>query len=450
MADSPATASRQQSNEDAAAEALQSRAEALKGLLSFAPRPFVIEFAGTPKSGKSTSVEAIRHFFNRAGFRVHVLRERAEVCPIPMKGHLFFNTWCAASMLAELLANVDTEADVIIIDRGIFDALVWLQMQEQRGELTGDEARAIEAFFLLDRWRTLVDLSVVMNVPAEEAMQRENSQRISRKTGSIMNTEVIGKISDAVSIAVEKYGPRFGGVVEHATMGNSVRMSNIDLASKILDRFEAFVDTEILVVPIGELRRASAKDGGAFSAAARAEILNCLAESGTVMRRSAAEKNRDYVQVISCGVLTYEDQVFVFERKERDPKYNLYGKATIWQGAHVLPRGGESEAIMRDAIMERISRSLFLSRSFAAEFRGYCWDPQNHERNPHFGAVFRVHIDNPHTATDLRKKEFRRGRGHGLAGKFVNWDELSGSAADASLEDWSQTILRERAEFLES
>src|SRR3954466_4175 len=148
---------------DKQVEKLEARAKAIHdNLLSFASRAFVIEFAGTPKSGKSTSVEAIRHFFTRMGFRVHVLAERAAVCPIPMKGHLFFNTWCAASMLAELLANVETEPDIILVDRGIFDALVWLVLQEQRGELTAAEARAIEAFLLLDRWRSLIDLAIVM------------------------------------------------------------------------------------------------------------------------------------------------------------------------------------------------------------------------------------------------------------------------------------------------
>src|ERR1051325_10881641 len=131
---------------------LERRAADLRPLLEFASRAFVMEFAGTPKAGKSTTVEAIRHFLTRYGFRVHLLTERAAVCPIPMKGHLFFNTWCVASMLAELLANIETETDVIIVDRGLFDALVWLTLQERRGELTGAEARTIESFILLERW----------------------------------------------------------------------------------------------------------------------------------------------------------------------------------------------------------------------------------------------------------------------------------------------------------
>ena len=110
--------------------------------------------------------------------------ERASVCPIPMKGHLFFNTWCASTMLAELLANVETETDIIIVDRGLFDALVWLTLQRQRGELTGDEAQIIENFLLLERWRTLIDLAVLMKVTPDEAIKRELAPRISAKLGA--------------------------------------------------------------------------------------------------------------------------------------------------------------------------------------------------------------------------------------------------------------------------
>ncbi len=77
-------------NLEAELQELEKRAEALRSLISFAQRAFVIEFAGTPKSGKTTSVEAIRHFFARHGFNVHVLVERASVCPIPHEGASLF------------------------------------------------------------------------------------------------------------------------------------------------------------------------------------------------------------------------------------------------------------------------------------------------------------------------------------------------------------------------
>jgi predicted NUDIX family phosphoesterase len=423
---------------------LERRAKALHdNLLAFASRAFVIEFAGTPKAGKSTSVEAIRHFFSRHDFRVHVLIERASVCPIPMKGHLFFNTWCAATMLAELVANVDTETDIIIVDRGIFDALVWLTLQRQRHEVTADEAQTIEAFLLLDRWRSLIDLAVVMNVTPEEAMTRENSQRISPKPGSIMNPEVLGNIGAAVGAAVREYRPKFGSVIEYGTAGQNVRLSNTNLASEILNHFEAFLDPEILVVPTRELAKLPLNNGGAFSEDAREQLLKCISSFGKFVRRSHAETDAETAQMIACGLLMHNDDVFLFERKERDPKYSLYGKATIWQGAHVprvTAKGGED--LLKSALLDRISRSLFLSRTFPVDLVGYCWEPNSDKSKHHFGVIFKVEIDNDHTAADLRRKEFRHGRGHGLAGRFVSWKSLaSGELKQPNLEGWSVAIL---------
>jgi hypothetical protein len=55
--------------------------------------------------------------------------------------------------------------------------------------------------------------------------------------------------------------------------------------------------------------------------------------------------------------------------------------------------------------------------------------------------VYQIQIDNPHTALDLRKKEFRKQRGHGLAGKFQQWGTLFAPDVRDVLEPWSQAIL---------
>lgn len=422
---------------------LEQRVGTVRSVLQYAPRAFVMEFAGTPKSGKSTSVEAIRHFFSRHEFRVHVLVERASVCPIPMKGHLFFNIWCAATMLAELLANVDTDTDLIVVDRGLFDALVWLMLQRERGELTSEEAKTIEDFLLLERWRTLIDLAVVMNVAPDEAISRENSPRISPKPGSIMNPDVLSAISNSVTATVDRYRSKFRDIIVHSTSGETIRQSNVRLANEIIDHFLSFLNPEILVVPRHELAKLPLQNGGAFTAEARDQLVACISAYGRYMRRADAEADADHVQIIPCGILIHENQAFLFQRKERDPKYSLYGRLTIWQGCHVARREGKGGLdLLRDALLDRITRSLHLSRLFPLDFEGYCWDPNDEKSNRHFGVVFRVTINNDSTATDLKKKEFRRGRGYGLAGGFIGWEKLSSQDVKPSLEAWSLAILR--------
>ncbi|OGP60556.1 MAG: hypothetical protein A2V67_15220 [Deltaproteobacteria bacterium RBG_13_61_14] len=423
-------------------KSLEALAERLRSLLIYAPRSFVIEFAGTPKSGKSTSSEAIRHFLSRYGFRVHVLTERAAVCPIPMKGHLFFNTWCAASMLAELLSKVETETDIIIIDRGIFDTLVWMTLQENRGEITADEARTIEAFLLLERWRSLIDLAVVMSVSSEEAIARENGQHITQKLGTIMTPAMLLAITESVQQALKRYGSKFYAVISHQTTGHQLRQSNIDLAKKVLECLEGFLNPEILVVPRQEIETLPLNGGGAFDKDKVYNINSCLATYGSFMRREIAEANPDYVQIIPCGILKYEGKVLLFQRKEMDPKYRLYGKTTIWQGCHVTKREGVGTIeIIKNTLQDHIARYLFLSRVFPVKHLGFCWDRELPSSNQHLGVIYEINIGNPLTAMDFINREFRKRRGHGLIGNFDEMKEIRSNQEKLGLESWSRTII---------
>ena len=169
-------------------------------------------------------------------------------------------------MLAELLENIETDTDIIIVDRGIFDSLVWLLLQRERGELTQQEADTIEAFMLLDRWRSLVDLSIVMSVDAEIAMQREVAQRITNIPGSIMNPDVLGAITRSVHAAIDRYRSKFPQMLPIDTSASrNVRESNTSLADNIVDCLEEFLNPEILVVPRDAIDQLRLEGGGAMS-----------------------------------------------------------------------------------------------------------------------------------------------------------------------------------------
>ena len=91
-------------------------------------RPLLIEFCGSPKSGKSTTINSLNIFLKRNGFKTILLTERASICPIENKIHPFFNIWTLSSAVAEIIKNIDLgkdKIDIIISDRGLFDSLCW-------------------------------------------------------------------------------------------------------------------------------------------------------------------------------------------------------------------------------------------------------------------------------------------------------------------------------------
>ncbi len=258
-----------------------------------------------------------------------------------------------------------------------------------------------------------------------------------------MNPDVLKGITQSVAKAIDQYGSRFRGIINHPTTGQNVKQSNIELAGRVLEFLENFLNPEILVVPKREIEALPLENGGSFGGIAVEKALKCISASGCFMRRATAESDPAYVQIVPCGLLTYENRVFLFQRKESDPKSRLYGRTTIWQGCHV-PRQGvlDMPDLLKTTLLNRISGSLFLSRVFPIEPLGYCWDRDNENSNRHFGVGYRIDINNPFTAMDLRKKEFRKRRGYGLIGQFAERQALAAKQDELNLESWSRAILR--------
>jgi len=76
-------------------------------------RPIVIEFSGSPKSGKTTIINSLELFLKRNGFRVAVVQERASVCPVADKKSPMFNIWTACTSITGMISHLVVERDDI-------------------------------------------------------------------------------------------------------------------------------------------------------------------------------------------------------------------------------------------------------------------------------------------------------------------------------------------------
>jgi hypothetical protein len=139
----------------------QSRAESAAARFNGARKPIVIEFAGVPKAGKTSTLGQLQAFLKRCGFRVEIVVERASVCPIRDKRHSNFNVWTACTTLAQVLEKTQSpsrpeDPHILILDRGLFDAVSWLAVMERLARIRPADREAVERFLLLDDWRRRV------------------------------------------------------------------------------------------------------------------------------------------------------------------------------------------------------------------------------------------------------------------------------------------------------
>ncbi|WP_140403847.1 hypothetical protein [Nocardioides sp. XL1] len=198
------------------------------------PRPILIEFAGTPKSGKSTCIEAVRHFFHRTGFKVATPSEGASRrTPSHFKSDLTaYNAWNASYAIRQVIEIVHQPErfDIGILDRGLFDTVAWFEWLAKTGEVDRATADVVVEFIMLENWRASIDIVVLMQADPADAMQRENENKLVEKTGRAMNPESLAELNvvyDSVQDQHKHLFPFFLGLdtsTTEASLENSARL----------------------------------------------------------------------------------------------------------------------------------------------------------------------------------------------------------------------------------
>lgn len=110
--------------------------------------PIIIEFLGTPKSGKTTLVTSLENLFNRNGVAVDKKRETAEYNPIQDKTIEEYNIW----MIMELMKNISEDVSskdpkVIIYDRGALDRIPWIETSVNDGSFPREDVDIIKGLY---------------------------------------------------------------------------------------------------------------------------------------------------------------------------------------------------------------------------------------------------------------------------------------------------------------
>ena len=96
--------------------------------------PYVIEFTGTPRTGKTTLINNLNDFFKKGGFGVNVLEEfttskryKQTIYPLlKEKPRKEINFEIPKYVLKDLEENLKNNFDIIIVDRCLFDRLIWI------------------------------------------------------------------------------------------------------------------------------------------------------------------------------------------------------------------------------------------------------------------------------------------------------------------------------------
>ncbi|MDB6006959.1 MAG: hypothetical protein JWR15_3946 [Prosthecobacter sp.] len=157
---------------------IQSKIEELQGKLkqNRTHSPFIVEFTGLPKSGKTTIINRLENVLDTHKLRVHVIEEAAtEKVDSKHRSDLFvFNMLCALENLNGVLraSTMRGNFDVVLMDRGVYDSIVWCAFLEKSGLLSPGALRILNQFFSMQQWFSKIDLLVHMGVNRDTYLAR--------------------------------------------------------------------------------------------------------------------------------------------------------------------------------------------------------------------------------------------------------------------------------------
>lgn len=138
------------------------------------PRPFIIEIAGSPSSGKTTIARNLAIFFRRNNFRVFRPLEAPEAIQHIARDTPEYNIRTGLYSLLMLIDfSFGNQFDLVLLERGIFDPCYWMAYWRDKKFLTDSQLETIQDFFLLDFFAQKIDLALFVICDSTVAYTRE-------------------------------------------------------------------------------------------------------------------------------------------------------------------------------------------------------------------------------------------------------------------------------------
>jgi predicted NUDIX family phosphoesterase len=357
------------------------------------------------------------------------------MCPIKQKLDPTFNVWTAGSTLIELLEAQDCDAHVVLLDRGLFDALCWMDWFSKSGKLLSADHLAIDRFLVAAPWRRLIDLVFVMTVDPAEALAREFGGDPTRQ-GRIMNDKTLQHFNDSISTVRSQHPTDFLYVDCDTThRGESSTLAKI--AAEAIEGFESFKKS-VLVVPRAAVDALLPPGGGFVSdAGAVSEFLQAVRDHGAFVDRRIAEKSADYIQPIPMGYLRHDHRLLMIPQHYRDPSHWLHTRHALWAGGHVQMVDAGDDHPIANGLRRELEEEFPQARLPVPALVGLVVEGKRARIPLHVGVVHRLDIDDTPTATALVQGG---DEGSGFArGSLLGIQELM-TCFDC-LEGWSQLML---------
>ncbi|MCL2592043.1 MAG: deoxynucleoside kinase [Defluviitaleaceae bacterium] len=162
-----------------------------------------------PNSGKSGAIKVAEKLMRRSKLEYKIIPEAAGYCKIKDKLSPMFNDWTFSQTLSLLTEAFNSNHNLVICERGIFDALCWARFHYDNGQLSQEEYDKSSSYFSLSRFSEKIALLITFRCNVETTISRENTHGIVGAEGTIINNKTLAILKTSIDETYRKYSHCF-------------------------------------------------------------------------------------------------------------------------------------------------------------------------------------------------------------------------------------------------
>jgi len=177
--------------------------------------PYVIEFTGTPRTGKTTLINDLYDFFKKGGFNILILEEfttskkyKEQIYPsIKDNAKNIINTEIPKYVLKQLEEAINNKPDIIIIDRSLFDRLIWVDRLYNKKGMSKEEYIEYKKTYI-PLIQQKINIIIATYTDSLTALKRDYNAHLSLEKRSFLNEDNVNEYNTALldmhALAIEE------------------------------------------------------------------------------------------------------------------------------------------------------------------------------------------------------------------------------------------------------
>jgi predicted NUDIX family phosphoesterase len=410
-------------------------------------RTIVIEFGGSPKSGKTSCINSLELFLKRNGFSVDVIHERAGVCQVADKHSPMFNLWTSCMSISGMIDTLEKKeitCDVLILDRGIFDACCWFNWLAEKKFMEKEQKEIVERFLLMKEFVDRIDIVFAFFAKPEISINREYTHLLTDKLGSIMNEKVLSEYYHQIENVIKEKKNYFHNIIPIETSVIDQNEVGKIVTEKTLETLQ-----DLLMERIGYFHKSSIEEKLHHERVFRYSELSEKLGTLCFGFRSDVEDNKHYIQPIPIAVITNREHNKILTVKKNPVNISDISperdKLLIYVGGHIRYEDNPNMQlndlieVYKRTLRREVREEIGISIQLDGIEPFFIYTPNSDRDKVHIGVCFLLEMDLETIKLRFDKNELLSNKGTSQSGKFQEIDKILKKSQD--MESWSNEIL---------